>query len=374
MKVFFGSIIAQLLLNPYVFWRGWQAIPAKKSWRIPYILFFAVELIVFFIGFFFYKLLSDNVMIPIFYFCGTWYIHLLYITMVLLVIEVVRLSNRVYPWFPPWVTSHWAQTKLTLFSLVIICVGGLTVHAYQTVIHPVVKHVNITIPKGSCQSDSLKVVMMSDLHIGEVIDKKQVQKFVSMSNAEQPDMVVIVGDVIDYESRFAEQMHAEYDLQRLKAPLGTYIVLGNHEYRANRNAKLRWLQKTGATLMIDSVVLVDNSFYLIGRDDFINKTRKTLSSLTKNLDPGKPKILLDHQPWTFAEAAMNHIDLGLYGHTHFGQLWPYPLLMKFVYECPYGYHRKGHSQFYVSSGIGIAGPPYRVGTVSEMVVLHIYFK
>jgi predicted MPP superfamily phosphohydrolase len=374
MKVFFGSIVAQLLLNPYVFRRGWQAIPAKKSWRIPYILLFAIELLVFFTGFFFHKSLPDEVMIPILYYCGTWYVLLLYVTMALLVIELVRLSNRIHPWYPKWVTSHWAQTKLRLFFLVILSVAGLLAHAYRTVINPVVTHQRIVIPKGTGQLDSLTVVMMSDLHIGEVIGKKQVEKFVAMSNAQQPDMVVLVGDLMDYESRFAEQMHAEYDLQKLKAPLGVYAVLGNHEYRANRYAKLNWIRKTGATLLIDSTVLIDKSFYLIGRDDYINKNRQPLHALTKGLDPGKPKILLDHQPWTFAEASMNDISLGLYGHTHYGQLWPYPLLMKLIYECPYGYYRKGNTQLYVSSGVGIAGPPYRVGTVSEMVVLHIQFK
>lgn len=374
MKVFLGSIVAQLLLNPYVFWRGWQAIPEKKCWRIPYILFFGIELLIFFTGFFFHKWLPDDIMIPVYYICGTWYIYLLYFTISLLIIELVRLSNRIRPWYPTWITNRWKQTRLALFFLVFFGVGGLMVKAYYNVMSPVTQHLYITLPRGTSERDSLKVVMMSDLHIGEIITQKQVAKFVAMSNAQRPDMVVIVGDLMDYESRFAEGMHAEYDLQRLKAPLGVYAVLGNHEYRANRNAKLRWIRKTGATLLIDSVVLVDHSFYLIGRDDYINPKRKPLHALTKDLAPDKPRILLDHQPWSFAEAAMNGIDLGLYGHTHNGQIWPYPLLMKLVYECPYGYYRKGPAQFYVSSGIGIAGPPYRVGTVSEMIVLHIQFK
>jgi len=258
---------------------------------------------------------------------------------------------------------------------VITGVGCLMCHAYHKVMHPVVTHVRITLPKGVGNAfDSLTVVMMSDLHIGEIIGKELVQQYVALSNAQQPDMVVICGDWLDYESRFAEQAHIEDDLRRLRAPLGVYAINGNHEYRANRYAKRRWIQSAGVTLLVDSAVLINNSFYLAGRDDFINTRRQPLQALMKGLDAGKTVIALDHQPWSFAEFAMNGVDLGLYGHTHNGQVWPYPLLMRCVYECPYGYYRKGNTQFYVSSGIGIAGPPYRVGTVSELAVLHIRFR
>lgn len=375
MRVFIQSIVAQLLLNPYIFWRGYQAIPAKKSWRIPYILLFVIELSVFFFGFIFRNKLPDEIMIPIQYFCNTWYIASIYITLSLLLLELLRFSNRLFRWYPGWLTAHWKETKLALFFVIIAGVTGLMIHAYHVVIYPKVTDVYLTLPKGSSDRDSLTIVMMSDLHIGEVIGKKQVQRFVRMSNEQHPDMVVLVGDIIDYESRFAEKAQIENDLKQLKAPLGVYAIFGNHEYRANRFAKIRWLKKTGATLLVDSVVKPDSSFYLIGRDDYVNKrNRKALHTLMAELDTTKPVIVLDHQPWSFAEMAMNGVDLGLHGHTHNGQLWPYPLLMKLIYECPYGYHKKGPTQFYVSSGIGIAGPPYRVGTVSELVVLHIRFE
>ena len=93
------------------------------------------------------------------------------------------------------------------------------VKAYLTVAYPIVKDVYVTLPKGSSERDSLTVVMMSDLHIGEVIGKKLVQSYVALSNALHPDMVVLVGDIMDYESRFAEMEHIENDLQQLKAPL-----------------------------------------------------------------------------------------------------------------------------------------------------------
>lgn len=374
MKVFFQSIVAQLLLNPYLFWRGYQAIPAKKSWRIPYVAFFIVELLLFFLGFFFHKELPDGLLLFILHCCNTWYVASLYLAMALLLLELIRLSDRFFPWYPARIRLNRKKVKQTLLLVILFGVGGLMVHAYYTVMHPRVTHVSITLPKGSSSRERMTVVLMSDLHIGEVIRKKMVQKYVSLSNAQHPDLVVLAGDILDYESRYAEQDRIEDDLQQLKAPLGVYAIYGNHEYRANRHAKHRWLQQTGATLLIDSVAMPDSSFYLIGRDDRVNKKRQALSSLMRGLDRTKPVIVLDHQPYSFAEMAMNGVDLGLHGHTHNGQLWPYPLLMRLVYDCPYGYDKKGPTQFYVSSGIGVAGPPFRVATYSELVVLHLTFS
>jgi len=375
MRVFLQSIIFQLTLTPYVCWRGFQALPNKKWMRLLYLLFFAVELAVYFFGFFFHSEIPDKLMIGIEYFCGTWYVATIYITLTLLLLELLRFTNKKFFWFPRWITNHWEKTKSTLLSMTIVGVTILLIHAYQTVQYPKVTDVYLTLPKKNSTRDSLKIVMMSDLHIGEMIGKKNVQRFVRMSNEQHPDMVVIAGDVIDYESRFAENAHIEEDLKQLKAPLGVYGIYGNHEYRANRFAKFRWFTKTGITFLVDSVVSPDSTFTIIGRDDYINYAkRKTLHSLMKTVDKHKPTIVLEHQPWSFDELTMNNVDLGLYGHTHNGQLWPYPLLLRLVYECSYGYYKKGTTQFYVSSGIGIAGAPYRVGTISELVVLHIRFK
>lgn len=374
MKVFLQSIFLQLLLTPYIGYRGYQALPAKRSYRWPFVGLLVLELIVFLFGYLFIKELPAQVLIPIYYVCNTWYIASLYITMVLLVVEMLRLSHKRHPWFPAWVRQHYAAVKLSLFAGITLGVTALMVHANWVVNNPVATHYSIHIPKKVAGRDSLTIVMMSDMHIGEMISNRLVRKYVALSNAQKPDLVVWVGDWLDYESLYAERAHVEEDLRALKAPLGVYAVNGNHEYRANRFAKYRWLQKTGATLLIDSVAQPDSTFYLIGRDDLVNKQRHGLQSLLRRVDRSKPLIVLDHQPLSFSESVMNHIDLTLCGHTHNGQLWPYPLVMKWVYPCSYGYYQQAGSQYVVSSGIGFAGPPYRVGTKSELVVLHISFQ
>lgn len=368
MKVFMQAIWAQLLLTPYIYWRGRQALPASRRWRTPYTILFLLESVLYFTGYFFYDVLPDNVFIPIMNICNTWYVASLYLTMGLIALEVMRFFIHRYCKF------HIAQPfKTALFFSFIIGVSILLWKAHRNVADPAVVHLHVDVPKGSSMRDSLKVVMVSDIHLGEVIGKKEAEKLVAISNAEHPDMVVIVGDLVDYESRFAENEHIENIFKQLEAPLGVYSTYGNHEYRANRIAKERWIRKF-STLLKDSVASPDNSFYLIGRDDFVNKKRKALHQLMAGIDTTKPIIVLDHQPWSFAEMRMNRADLGLHGHTHNGQLWPYPLVMKWIYECAYGYYRKGGVQHFISSGYGCAGPAYRIGTRSEVVVLHIRFK
>ncbi|HML70780.1 metallophosphoesterase [Macellibacteroides fermentans] len=374
MKVFIQAIVGQLLLSSYIFIRGYQAIPPTKKWRVPFTLFFILEISLYLTGFFFRKSLPDSIFIPIMQICNTWYIASLYLTMSLLVLELIRFLNRYVPLIPQVIKKNYAKTKLILFFTITAGVTALMFKAYHTVTHPVVRHVSITLPKKGSTRDSLKIVMMSDLHIGETINRSLVHKYVALANEQKADMAVLVGDIMDYESRIAVNQKVEEELRQIHAPLGTYIVLGNHEYRANINAKHKWLLQTGGTLLIDSVAMPDSTFYLVGRDDLVNKKRKPLHSLTKDLDPDLPVIVLDHQPLAFNEMVMNKADLGLHGHTHNGQFWPYPLIMKLIFECPYGYYKKGDTQFYVSSGIGCAGPPYRVGTVSELVVLHITFR
>lgn len=374
MRVFLQAIVAQLLLNPYIYWRGRQALPQKKGIQWTFAGLFLLEWLIYFTGFFFHNELPDTIMTPILHICGAWYIASIYITLTLLTLEVIRLTDKWWHWFPQGVYLNLPTIKRVLFVVIAVGAVALLFRANYKVNHPIVKHVYLTVPKETPGRDSLRIVLMSDLHIGEMIGKELVQKYVRLSNSQHPDMVVLAGDIMDYESRFAENAHIEEDLRQLQAPLGTYIVYGNHEYRANRMAKQKWLKTTGGILLVDSLVQPDSTFYLVGRDDYINKLRKPLHAIVEGINSQKPLIVIDHQPVAFTEMTMNGVDLGLHGHTHNGQYWPYSLLLKLVFECPYGSYQKGGTQFYISSGIGIAGPPYRVGTDSEMIVLHIQFK
>ena len=374
--MFIQSIVGQILLSAYILWRGHQALPKKKSWQIPFVFVFVLEIVVFLIGYLLSNDLSDKIYVPLMLVCNTWFIATMYLAMALLIVDFLRQINKRWAWYPMFVNLYWEKTKTLLFLFLIVGITGLMIFGYRNVRYPFVQHVYLTIPKIAEGRDSLTIVLASDWHISEMIGKKNVKHIVDLCNQQNADLIVIPGDLVDYEIRYAEKKQIEDDLKQLKASMGVYMSLGNHEYRANRYAKLRWIEKTGINLLVDSVfVPPDSSFYLIGRDDYVNRqNRASIHALMQQVDTLKPVIMLDHQPYRLNEAVMNQIDLVLQGHTHNGQVWPYSLLLHLVYECPYGYYRKGNTHFFVSSGVGCSGPPYRIGTHSEIIVFHLRFK
>jgi predicted MPP superfamily phosphohydrolase len=144
-------------------------------------------------------------------------------------------------------------------------------------------------------------------------------------------------------------------------------------------------------MLRDSTVLVANSFYIAGREDDMCKTRKELPEIMQGVDKNLPVIVMNHEPHRLQEEVDAGADIALYGHTHNGQFFPNNLIMKissmiynsgivsdkakwrFIYELPYGYKKKADTHVYVSSGLGLAGPQYRIGTISEIVVLNVTF-
>jgi uncharacterized protein len=125
-------------------------------------------------------------------------------------------------------------------------------------------------------------------------------------------------------------------------------------------------------------VLVDNSFYLVGREDrsigqFTGKRRKDLGGIMKGMDRSLPVIMMDHQPLQLQEAADNGVDLQVSGHTHHGQLWPASIITSLIYQVSYGFMEKGNTNYYVSCGFGTWGPPARLGSRPEVVHIHVRF-
>ena len=360
MTIFFlilGSIY--LAGNAYIFLRGAQALTAQP---------FGVKMlltILFWSGAvsFFGTMLTRNVKMPPYiahtmHDVGTgWLIFTLYMVLFLFVFDLLKLVNM------PFKYGFYLAFFFTLSLL------GYGYYNYQ---NPRTEVINIVINKQKTSNQQpVKIVAVSDIHLGYGTEKAELKKYVEMINAQKPDLILIGGDLIDNSvvPLYAENMKEE--LAQLKAPLGIYMVPGNHEYISGIRESIRFIDDTPIRLLRDSVVTLPNGIQLMGRDDRTNHSRRTLQDLTANIDPAKPVILLDHQPYDLAETQAAGIDLQFSGHTHRGQVWPISLVTDHIFEQSHGYRQWGNSHVYVSTGLSLWGPPFRIGTNSEMVVFEL---
>ena len=360
MPTFFVVLISIYFAgNIYIFKRGAQALVAQPFGVkvLLAVLFWSGALS--FIGSF----LARNTQLPVVlahtaHEIGTgWLVFTLYMVLCLIVFDLLRLFNF------PCKYGFYISLFLTL---------SLLSYGYYNYQHPKTEVFNIVINKQTVHNEQpLKVVSVSDIHLGYGTDKEELKQYVEMINAQKPDLILIGGDLIDNSvvPLYAEKMMEE--LTELKAPLGIYMVPGNHEYISGIDESARFIKSTPIQLLIDSVVTLPNGIQLIGRDDRHNPSRRSLQELMENIDKSRPIILLDHQPYNLTDAEAAGIDLQFSGHTHHGQVWPMSLVTDYIYEQSHGYRQWGDTHIYVSSGLSLWGPPFRIGTESEMVVFEL---
>ncbi|MDR1585771.1 MAG: metallophosphoesterase [Prevotellaceae bacterium] len=365
---FFIIIFAALLaLIAYCSVRGYQIIrplPLACAYISVFILMFASLITGMMWGACFPPLIGK----PLSLFGYSFVVVFVYLLIGFVFTDIFRLLNFGFRFVPP--ETMFAIRQWIFAGTLLVTATALIVGNYKFK-HPKIVDLEITTEK-TLQGRPVKMVMASDLHLGVTVDKKRLAKYVALINEQQPDVVVFSGDVVDRDLTplFEQRMYEE--LRRIKAPLGVYAVTGNHEYISGNMPKVEeFFEKSGFVLLRDSFCLVGNRFYLIGRDDYSNKQRKKLSDLVAGMDERKLRVLLDHQPNNLSEARQNGVDLQLSGHTHYGQFFPINLIEKKIFELPYGYKKTGATHYYVSSGLGIWGPQYRIGTQSELVVIKL---
>lgn len=291
----------------------------------------------------------------------SWFIVFLYLLLAALVISLI---GRFSPATAALFTHNWKGCCLLAVALIgLLTYGNLNYHNKR--------RVALTIHTDKHLSKPLKIVGISDLHIGYSIQRGEVARWVRRINDEKPDLILIAGDIIDSSLRPIKAKHMLDELRELKAPLGVYACVGNHEYISNLTEGERLIREAGIRLLRDEAVNVSDDLCIIGRDDATNRKRKSLSQLTQGIDKQRFLINLDHQPHHLEEVSRQGIDLQLSGHTHRGQVWPISWVVDRMYEVSHGYLRKGNSHIYVSSGIGIWGGKFRIGTQSEYVVMMV---
>ena len=311
---------------------------------------------------------------------GYWMAAFLYFIILLGVIDIVKLILGIKRF--EFIGTNTLQKIYFISNIgaIVIVVILLVYGTYNATNLKTTKYA-IKINKDAGKLKKLNVVMLSDLHLGDIVDKQRLSKMVSKINELRPDIVILAGDIIDdYIEPFIEQNMGE-EFKKIHSKYGVYAVLGNHEYYGGTTDKIAYEYENTANfkLLRDKTVKIDNSFYLVGREDLsyerYSKTkRKKIDELLYDTDKLLPIIVIDHQPANLMEGEKAGVDLQFSGHTHKGQLLPANIVTKRVFENDFGLLTKGTYNLVVSSGVGTWGPPIRIGTASEIVQVEIEFK
>ncbi|MBN1340270.1 MAG: metallophosphoesterase [Bacteroidales bacterium] len=373
--IFFSVVLlVYSAVNYYIYIRGYQALPPDKVWKKVFLISFLFLSSSFIIG----RVLEKVWLSPvsdIFTWIGSfWLAFMLYFFLIVLVIDIVRLSDF-FLGFLPEIT----QPFKTVLLLSAIVVAAVTVAAgYINAISPRVKKLEITIHKKVQGREEMTVAFVSDIHLGTVIGPVRVAGLVNRINALNPELILLGGDIVDEDLAPVLRYNLGESLRKLRAPLGVIAVTGNHEYIGGAEAAVKYLEEHGVTILRDTSVVIGNSIVVAGREDhdkprFAGRARKSLNHVMQGVDISLPVILLDHQPFELDGKADSGADLTLSGHTHHGQMWPLNFITKAIFEVSWGYMKKGNMHVYVSSGYGSWGPPVRTGNRPEIVFIKIKF-
>lgn len=284
-----------------------------------------------------------------------------------------------------WISRGRFKANLWLKIFYIVCVVSLFIFGHEMAISPRIVYYQVKINKPA-NVDHLRFVQLTDIHVNELTTHKFIQQMVNDVNKFNADFIVITGDTLDKRLKPFTEQGFDKQFQQLRSKYGTYIIFGNHEYYGTREANnreediIKAFKQANMKVLKDDVVTMDNlGITLIGRDDLSSShydiTRALLSDLVMFTDTSMPIILLDHQPQDLDEPANLGVDLMISGHTHAGQVFPINLLVSAMYKNARGMYQNIEKHFtsIVSSGYGLWGPPIRLMTRSEIVVIDVTF-
>ena len=376
--VYLYSVLCCLFLFPYLGWRAGQVLGPRLRrvfWGLLVLIFvlFSIALLI-------HRRFEADWMSAVMN--GSVYIFFstMYATAVVVGVNILRYIDartlKLYASARPAVKQG---MKVVAFIAALAVFFSTMVIGHRNVRYPRVMYQKYTVkrlvPEGAQPEKRMRLVFFSDLHIGEAMTPDYIARAVKLIQDQQPDLILCGGDFIDHRAVYAYDPRVMASLRSLHAPLGVYYVLGNHEYRDDLEANIRWVSEVGGTLLRDSIAFPGNGpLTLIGRDDWVNGNRKPFEVIANEADPLRgPVVLMEHTPASIDSIGDSPVDLILCGHTHGGQIWPGQLMVWWRYGMVSGTRPVGEREVCISSGIGSAGATYRVGTRSEIRVYDLYW-
>jgi predicted MPP superfamily phosphohydrolase len=301
----------------------------------------------------------DRLGLPLEYFAANWIGTLFLLFALLLVLEVLSIPAWAWRAHLPVARGWTAVAALVLAVIALI----------QGMRPPVIRDYEVRMPGLPADRDGLVVVHLSDLHLGTLIGQRWLAELVSRVNALKPDIILMVGDVIDGNAQRVVPLVTE--LSKLNAPLGVFAVTGNHEYYAGLEASIAVLRAAGFHVLRGESVEAAPGLVIAGVDDVTVRMRSgfpdtDISNALTGRPPGAT-ILLSHTPWNMTEAAQLGANLMVSGHTHNGQIWPFTYLVKARYPHVSGQYEINGMSLVVGIGAGTWGPRMRLWRPGEIV-------
>ncbi|MDO4462432.1 MAG: metallophosphoesterase [Bacteroidia bacterium] len=287
----------------------------------------------------------------------SWLLVMLYGSIFMGLIHLARLIMRLS--YKPLLPLRYT-TYIGAFAAVIVLIIGGHINARSTKIIPY----HVSLP------DNIKIVAVSDIHMGHSVGKEDIERLANSINEQNADLCIIAGDLFDGDVRPVIEQDLGAGLRLINCPV--VDVMGNHEYiGGNPNVDADYIKGLGITLLRDSVMTFKN-LTLVGRDDphvsfHSGVAPKPLSELIP--DSARNIIVIDHQPSRIDESANAKALLHISGHTHAGQVWPFRLFTGMIFPLDYGKKQFDNTTAIVTSGFGTWGPRVRLASQSEIIVI-----
>lgn len=268
----------------------------------------------------------------------------------------------VSPLSPAWAAK---ANALTAAAAVLLTIAAL----YSGTKTPDVKTIRIVSDK---ITQSRTIAVLSDLHIHRVLSADKIRKIVERTNAQNPDVILLAGDIMDDDIVRTAGMTEL--LKGLKAKEGIYFVTGNHEFYAGYRESIDALKSLGFTFLENSGLPIGEDVYLAGIPDFTSfrafGLKIDLPEAFAGASDGRFRLLVSHTPADFGKE--NNFDLEVSGHTHGGQIFPFHIFAKWHNRYLAGlYPMENGARIYVSRGAGQWGPQMRFLAPSEITVLRL---
>ncbi len=367
--------------NFYIFRKAYDIIPLKfeKAERLIFVILSVFLSTAYIVSTLTRSILPTSIRC-VFTIAGSYWMALFYYLILLLpftaLIRFLLLKAKIKKFkYYSFISRIYGKGALVFIFVILLMVYG-SYHAKEIKI----REDNITISKSS-ELDNLKVAFVSDIHLGVTYNIDSLNKAVDKINKQNPDVIILGGDIVDENTPFEYFDNMSRSLKRLKSKYGTYAILGNHERGSISVKKLnKYYEEANCKLLIDSYVKLDD-IILVGINDPGNNRSSDIKVKSFNeilpsscYNEKTPILVMKHQPTETDVFSKNGVDLEMSGHTHAGQFFPNIYLTHLEYKYNYGLYKKNKMHIIVSSGLGTWGPPTRIGTDSEIEIMNIKFK